>query len=218
MPPVVTMCIGDSITLGSPAKAGGWRRLLANMAPNLVMVGRNCTVAPNGYAVGQHEGYGGWYVASHQGGGTIAAVDSYAPELVIIGLGTNDLYYDGLGGYAATLVNQVAFAESVAARASVKRVIYTCIPPIHPSEPQYAASVSYRAAFAAAFAAASSKISTCDPWSGTANPGADFTDVVHPSEAGYAKAAPLIFAAVVAAGIQVRPNGLYGRAAPGWHT
>lgn len=202
MPPVVTMAIGDSNTLGQTGLTGGWRRHLNNLAPNLAMVGRNCVDGTAGYTVGQHEGYGGWYVASHEGGGTLAAIDTYAPSLVLLSLGTNDLYYDGLGSVAATLANILDFAESIAAKASVRWVIVGNIPELHTAEVPYADSLTFRSTFAAAFAGASSEISTCDPAAGMTNPGANFADHYHFSETGYATAAQVWYAAVRARGIQ----------------
>jgi lysophospholipase L1-like esterase len=211
------MCVGDSITMGQTTYRGGWRRLVNDMAPNLALVGRTCTDGGN-QTYGQHEGVGGRYVATHISTGIVAAVDSYAPALVVLMLGTNDIYYDGLGGAAASLANVASFAETLAARSSVRWLVACNMAPLDPANPDlvggrsvYTESVAFRAGFTAAFAAASSKISTCDPWTSVTNPGADFTDAFHPSEAGYAKAAPVIFEAIRARGIQTSLDGLGAR-------
>lgn len=208
MPRVVAMCIGDSITMGSSGYTGGWRRPLSNLAPNLVFVGRNCKDPTYGDSVGHHEGYGGAQTATFRTGGAAGditiQVDAYAPALVLLMLGTNDV----AGGKtpAQALIDVLALAEDIKARASVQYVIISNICPRAVGDPDYTDTVDFRAGFEAAMAGRSSGISICDAPQTLVNPSADFVGGVHPSDAGYAKMAPYWYAAVQATGVQTQPD------------
>lgn len=210
MPPVVTMAIGDSITMGSSTYRGGYRRPLNNLAPNLVFVGRNCRDATYGDTVGHHEGYSGAQTTTFKAGGTagdiVTQVDAYGVALALIMLGTNDL--SGGKTVAQLLLDVVERATAIKARSTVKAVIVGNIAPRASNEAKYAETVSVRAGMQAAVEAAGAGIYYCDPCADLVNPGAHFTDSLHPSEVGYALMAPRWYAAIRAAGVQTRLGGL----------
>ncbi len=166
------MAVGDSLTQGATELVGGYRLPLFGLNPGLILVGRN-------YSSGFHEGYGG-YTINQISATVLPIVDTFAPSLILLMAGTNDI---ALGQDAAsTLVEYMQLANDFKAKASVAYVIMSTIPYLFT---HIAEQTAYNAALLATIPPAGIIITDA---SGTLTYPADFNGS-HPNLAGYAKMA-----------------------------
>jgi lysophospholipase L1-like esterase len=176
---VITMAIGDSITMGSDG-AGGYRLPLAALEPTLRMVGTQTTGGG-----GHHEGVSGAHISDLREL-VLPRVADQAPTTILLIAGTNDIILA-----AATvpdiLTDLVLLAEQLLALPSVTRVLVGTIPPRDVGDPLKDETDAFNAGIAAAFAAASNGINVVDVCGGLTFSGPDeMADGVHPNTAGYA--------------------------------
>ena len=178
-PPVVlrVLPLGDSITRGDVA--GGWRPVLAGRldaaGARVVFVG---SMSSAGLA---HEGHGGWRI-DQLAAVAAARVREYAPDVVLLMAGTNDLVqrrWAGMAGRLETLVRQVQ-----AARPGV-RVLLASVPQMRPRSAGLAAAWNaYRSAVPAVAARTGATWVRGDL---VRYPTDLVSDGVHPSRCGYAR-------------------------------
>lgn len=173
------MCIGDSMTLGhngtTNLDSGGYRIPLRELAPDLVMVGRI-----DGY--GPHDGVGGNTIAQITARVTGAVVDSFAPSLILLLAGYNDLSIPHTPAVAAA--DYCTLATMYAQRSCAPLVLVGNLPPNANS-----AIASFNAALASAFSGAPANVHLVDIASSMILATDVGTDGVHPTASGYAKMA-----------------------------
>ena len=170
----VAMAVGDSITLGAADNVGGYRLPLFRANPALNLVGRE-------WSFGYHEGWSGFTIAqiSNQ---VLPIVDNFAPSLILLIAGTNDLNTGGTA--AATYSALITLAQNLKAKASVQFVEIGTIPFLN-SAP--AAQAAYNSLILGTPNPAPG-VFTNDISSSLVFPG-DYSDSLHPNEVGYGKMA-----------------------------
>jgi len=175
------MPLGDSITRGAGDGWRGtfWSRVLAG-GGRLDLVGSQ---VQGSFADPQHEGHGGWRIDQLT---AIAAdrVRRYAPDVVLLMAGTNDLVHHRWAGMAGRLETLVRAVQ--AARPGV-RVLLATVPQMQPrSAGLVAAWNAYRAAVPVVAGRTGATVVRGD----VVRYPSDLTaDGVHPSRCGYARLA-----------------------------
>lgn len=205
MPPVKILCAGDSLTLGSAAYRGSFRRHLLNLAPNLTMVGSQRDWSGNdGY--GPHEGYSGGTEAIRDSD-ILPQIDVYTPEVVTIWFGANEITGQTDDTNFPTLLAALyEFAGECLAKTSVSTVIVGTCAPRRSNDSKYSLQNDYRDAMNTYFqtteAPLTSGIYHCDPGA-VIDSDTYFGDALHLTDAGYALVAPVWYQALVSAGVQL---------------
>jgi lysophospholipase L1-like esterase len=196
--PVKIMPLGDSITwgVGSPTNSGYraplWRRLVADAGLAVDFVGsqQSGTLADT-----DNEGHPGWKIAEIAANvdGWLAA---YQPDVVLLHIGTNDINQNDNVPTApdrlSSLIDQITRAVPDA------RVIVAAIVPTTDSE-RNAKTVAFNAripGMVQAKAAAGKQVSYADLYNTMSPTSADFTDLLHPNDGGFAKMAANWYAAL----------------------
>ena len=172
------MAIGDSITIGYPGNAGGWRAKLNVTAPKMVFQGRNDNN-------GLNEGYNGYRTDQ-----VLPVVQPIIPILqprcLLICMGVNDINQGE--SVSATLSEVISFAQTLAAMSTYVTHVFISELPLGPTMTADGAA-AFNSGLAAAVAAIGDPrfyaAATCD----TLITGSDFADGLHPTEGGYQKMA-----------------------------
>jgi lysophospholipase L1-like esterase len=194
--PVRIMPLGDSITFGTPDLGyGGYRRLLGTL------------LAADGYMIDfvgsrrsgyiphpNNEGHVGWTIPQLKNG--IDAnrwLETYRPDLVLLHIGTNDIFQ----GKAATAAgNLVALLDDILMRLPDARVIVAQI--VGYRQPGDRDHLAFNAAIPGIVASKGPRVFTVGMQE-LLEP-SDYADGVHPNAAGYDKMARAWEAAIRAAG------------------
>lgn len=176
------MAIGDSLTIGAPGTTGGYRAPLFASNPAMNLVGTM-------WLAGYHEGYNGFRI-DQISPSVLPFVDIYTPSMIILMAGTNDIAQGQSA--ASTLTELMAFVAALKAKASVDWVLVCTIPTMSTF---VAESAAYNAGILGTVPPAGTVIVDA---SGTLIFPADFVDALHPTDAGYAKIALGMDAAVAA--------------------
>lgn len=193
---IVTMCCGDSNTMGADLR-GGYRRPLNDAAPNLNMLGSLCVIGPD-YTVGQHEGTPGATVNDVRIL-SLPMVAVYSPSVILLMAGTNDI--TALTPVATIAADLKLLAQQFRASAGVEKVIVSSIPPRNTAPGVDAATVALNALLPSTFVNpgaagisfyAVTALTTIADLAG---------DGLHYTEAGYAKLVPGWLTALQLAGV-----------------
>jgi lysophospholipase L1-like esterase len=178
------MPLGDSNTTGTVG--GAYRsdlwQLLTSDGIAVDFVGSN-TGGPTPLPDKNHEGHGGWTIAQIDQNAT-AWMQTCQPDLVLLQIGTNDMYTDasaaGAPARLATLLDKILAAAPRA------HVMVASIPPIDNAGHQHRAEV-FNAAVPG-IAAARDRVTYVDVYDAVEQP-YDFGDSRHPTWGGYSKIA-----------------------------
>ena len=164
-----TIAVGDSITLGGPGLVGGYRAPLFRANPGLKLVGRL-------FSYGYHEGHSGLRI-DEISALVLPIIPSFAPSVILLLAGTNNLNQGQTSAVAFPLLQQ--FAIDLKAFPSVSHVLVATIPYLNSQPVQqglFNASILSWAPPAGI---------TVHDICGTLVYPADFADALHPSTAGY---------------------------------
>jgi lysophospholipase L1-like esterase len=193
---VKIMPLGDSSTFGAPDPGyGGYRHLLATLLVADGYVFDFVGSRRSGYvARPNNEGHVGWTISRLKSG--IDAnrwLETYRPDLILLHIGTNDIFR---GGAAAAAGNLAALVDDVLLRLPDARVIVAQI--IGFRQPAGRDYLAFNAAIPGIVASKGLRVSTID-MQALLEPD-DYTDGVHPNAAGYDKMARAWEAAIRAIG------------------
>lgn len=174
----ITMCVGDSITLGGPPVAGdigGYRTPLFKMNPGLVYRGSL-------YSYGEHNGYSGLRI-DQISPLVLPIVAGFGPSMILLMAGTNDIHQGESG--AATFTELQAFATSLIGISGVQKVLVSTIPWLNSERTE---QLAYNALITG-WASPPAGVIPVDAAGALVYPD-DFQDTLHPSSpAGYFKLA-----------------------------
>lgn len=198
---VKVLCAGDSMTLGSTAFRGSYRRHLGNMCPNLHFVGsQRDHLGNDGY--GYHEGYSGGTIAV-RGATQLTAIDTYGAEIVLIWYGTNEVSTD-----TEDVTELYTFATDCLAKSTVHTVIVGNCNKRRSDDSKYAQQNTYRADIATHFTVTQAPLPSglyyCDPAVDIDD--SHFGDSVHLNDAGYQLCSYVWKTALASAGAQLYQN------------
>ncbi|TCC48534.1 hypothetical protein E0H73_42770 [Kribbella pittospori] len=128
--PVQVMPLGDSNTAGADSARGGYRtdlwQLLAADGWQVDFVG---SVSSGGPALPDknHEGHGGWTIQQIHDN-VIGWLNTYQPQIVLLQIGTNDMYTDASTAGAPSRMR--ALLDRITTTAPETQVIVTSLPPL----------------------------------------------------------------------------------------
>ena len=128
--PVRIMPLGDSNTAGADTARGGYRtdlwQLLAADGREVDFVGSVSTGGPS-LPDKNHEGHGGWVIQQIHDN-VIGWLQTYQPQVVLVQIGTNDMYTDA--STAGAPGRMTALLERITSTAPDAEVIVTTLPPL----------------------------------------------------------------------------------------
>lgn len=187
---VKVMPLGDSNTAGADSAGGGYRtdlwQLLKADGRLVDFVG---SVNGGSVALGDkdHEGHGGWTIGQIQGsvGGWLA---TYKPDVVMLQIGTNDMYDDASAGAAPGKLSTLI--DTITSALPDVQVFVTTIPQLNHAN-HYSRVAAFNATIpgiAAAKVAAGKRVTALDAGSVLYQP-YDFVDMWHPNYGAASKAA-----------------------------
>jgi lysophospholipase L1-like esterase len=185
MQPLRILCVGDSITMGSPEFIGGYRLRLGELLDlhgiPYEFLGRNTD------AGGDHEGYSGYTIAEIRSV-ALEAVPLFEPDVVLIIAGTNNYpKEDFVEDYPEACVD--------IADAGVAHVLAGTIPPSGDG-PNIIPTQEYNDALPALFDGLDPRVSLHDVCAELTYP-EDMGDVTHPNDQGYTEIAQAWFEALL---------------------
>ncbi|WP_410641391.1 cellulose binding domain-containing protein [Amycolatopsis sp. lyj-346] len=210
--PVRIMPLGDSITAGPGCwRALLWDRLQRTGYPNIDFVGSQpgggCSVPFDG----DHEGHGGYAATGIADQNQLPAwLAASRPDVVLMHLGTNDLW----GGTIGTDAILAAYSKLVDQMRASNPDMKILVAQLIPMEPGGCAACAQRVValntaipgWAAAKTTTRSPITVVDQWTGF-SAAADTSDGVHPIDPGFRKMADRWYPALAAAlGTPVPPS------------
>jgi lysophospholipase L1-like esterase len=191
--PVRIMPLGDSNTAGADNAQGGYRtdlwQLLTADGRSVDFVG---SLSSGAAALGDknHEGHGGWTIQGIHDN-VIGWLQTYRPDVVLLQIGTNDMYDDtAAGGAPARLA---ALLDRILATATTAQIYVTNIPPIN--DPGHHRRAQAFNATIPAIAASRSRVTYVDTASALVAP-YDFVDALHPTYGGASRAAARWYSAL----------------------
>ncbi len=177
------MCIGDSITAGSPsATFDSYRARLRIISNSTITFVGNQTGSGSGgvYHDPQHEGYPGKRIDQVEPLVT-GSVTTHQPDIVLMMLGTNDIIQDHVfSGSVDRLLNLASKITASLAAWGGQLFIGCCIP-MSASSPENARRVEFNQKLAASGSAFNIVLSLS---SSLSHP-SDFIDEYHPTQSGY---------------------------------
>jgi lysophospholipase L1-like esterase len=188
--PIRIMPLGDSITFGTPHPAyGGYRHalwtLLGNDGFSVAFVGsqRSAFGAKGAIPDPANEGHPGWTIPQLKKGiDTNRWLETAAPDVILLHIGTNDIRY----GYAAAAPGQLAaLLDDILGRLPRAHVIVAQIIPFRSGPDQD--HQSYNDAIPGIVAAKGRRVSLVDMQRVLAP--SDYADGLHPNAGGYDKLA-----------------------------
>ena len=196
MPPLRIMCLGDSITAGSPAFTGGYRQFLSAYfdlhGVSYEYVGRETDPG------GDHEGYSGHTTAQILAE-ALVAIPLLEPDIVLIIAGTNDV-----SASTEDPDDYVEACETIKALPGVDWVLAGTIPP-RGDFPYVEPTQEFNDALPAAFADADDGVLLFDVCGTLVYPD-DMADTAHPNDDGYAEIGEAWLAAFQSIGLAVAPR------------
>jgi lysophospholipase L1-like esterase len=175
---VTVMPLGDSITDGYPGTTGGWRSAMFDRWPNLVSVG---SINDDGSLPAReqnHEGHGGFKSADIDSGINTWYTANPA-QIVLLMAGRNDMLNSvSTSTYVTNMLSVVSKIKAINSGVVivVGKMIYE-----NPSQGSDATTDTYRNALSTGLVGVTRVVET----NFTTIPGADYADLVHPSDVGY---------------------------------
>jgi lysophospholipase L1-like esterase len=177
------MPLGDSITAGD--LDGGYRRLLYDLLTQdgirFAFVG---SLTGGRVPDARHEGHSGWRIDQIEDGIAGGWLEAYKPDLVLLHIGTNDIWQNKGANAPARLSWLI---DDILSRLPSTRVIVAQILPMTNGASFEAEVMHYNAAIAELVTSKTSRV--CMVNLHEVLSAADFVDGVHPKKSGYDKMA-----------------------------
>jgi lysophospholipase L1-like esterase len=198
---VQIMPLGDSITQGQNTTYGSYRRLLYSLlVADGISVNFVGSLSDGTFPDPDHEGHTGEEIESIWARVAFSTIiEPYMPRIVLLLIGTNDIWHGAHPDPADALVTLGSLLDSIATHGPSVKVIVGSIPPIDVSVagPTVSSNVNvYNAGIPAVVMARGANFSFVDI--NAALTTSDLADGVHPTDAGYDKISPVWLAGILA--------------------